>query len=81
MADGFWEEGAHDLLHGAAVVVGQPFSELHEARGDEWLRIDEGVEVAEGEVGLGWLADVEDGAGGVAVAEGDADAAADGDGA
>jgi len=64
------------LLKWGAVVGGDPFGEFEEGWGDEGLGIDEVAEEAEGEVALGFVFDSEDGAGGGAIAKGDADAAA-----
>jgi len=78
--DGGGDEGADDLFEGGAVVGGDPLGELEEFGGDEGFGVDEVGEVAEGEVALGFFGDAEDGAGGGAIAEGDADAAAGEDG-
>jgi len=64
------------LLKWGAVVGGDPFGEFEEGRGDEGLGVYEVAEEAEGEVALGLVLDAEDGAGGGAIAKGDADAAA-----
>ena len=76
LAHGFWQQGAHDLLEWGDVVVGNPLAELHEAGGDEWFWVDERGDRTQGEIGLRWWADIEDGARGVAVAQGDAHTAA-----
>ncbi len=74
--DGRGDDGADDLFEGRAVVGGDPLGELQERRGDEGFGIDEVGEVAEGEVALGLVGNTEDGAGGGAVAQGNANAAA-----
>ncbi len=74
--DGRGDDGADDLFERGAVVGGDPFGEFEEGGGDEGFWIDEVGEVAEGEVALGLVLDAEDGAGGGAITEGDADAAA-----
>jgi len=76
--DGGGDDGANDLLERGAVVGGDPFGEFEERGGDEGFGVDEVGEEAEGEVVfVGFdLGDAKDGAGGGAIAEGDADAAA-----
>jgi len=79
-ANGFGEQGADDAFDTTAVVVGDPATGLEELLGDEGLGVGEGVEGAQGEAEVLGFDDLEDGAGGGAVAQRYADATPGDDG-